>query len=371
MPPSSRKGWVWTWDRWIPIWNFVHSLPGHWLDAWQFQADLTSKGASCSDLREHRQSWRRPGCPNAGEKRRRCLPSLWKNIQQCWKCLVLTARCHHQVMVCGERVGWREEARRVIIYTTDQVPVTAKPPPADFVISCQTSRFVFPELPQRGRREARRSDFAERWSVPPQHHRLLRLEHCAGGLASWNKQTRAIGLHKTLCRTTPAWATSTTWQRSTVWTWCGRWPGSTWTSTRGSHRSSSTSSSPTTTTSHGTHPDDLYQRGRPDIFRLKQCRGIGNSFEFQTRQHVNRHSMSRWERCTRRSRQASRLRTTRRLPSLFITPAIATAERLKRKGHIEPFFMLYTLNLELCPRRRCRNIPLGTPVTFTVHVTLK
>jgi protocadherin alpha len=27
-----------------------------------------------------------------------------------------------QVMVCGERVGWREEARRVIIYTTDQVP---------------------------------------------------------------------------------------------------------------------------------------------------------------------------------------------------------------------------------------------------------
>ena len=26
-----------------------------------------------------------------------------------------------QVMVCGERVGWREEARRVIIYTTDQV----------------------------------------------------------------------------------------------------------------------------------------------------------------------------------------------------------------------------------------------------------
>ena len=127
MPPSSRKGWVWTWDRWIPIWNFVHSLPGHWLDAWQFQADLTSKGAFCSDLREHRQSWRRPGCPNAGEKRRRCLPSLWKKIQQCWKCLVLTSRCHHQVMVCGERVGWREEARRVIIYTTDQVPVTAKP----------------------------------------------------------------------------------------------------------------------------------------------------------------------------------------------------------------------------------------------------
>ena len=43
------------------------------------------------------------------------------------KLLVLTSRCHHQVMVCGERVGWREEARRVIIYTTDQVPVTAKP----------------------------------------------------------------------------------------------------------------------------------------------------------------------------------------------------------------------------------------------------
>ena len=150
------------------------------------------------------------------------------------------------------------------------------------VISCQTSRFVFPELPQRGRREARRSDFAERWSVPPQHHRLLRLEHCAGGFASWNKQTWAIGLYKTLCRTTPAWATSTTWQRSTVWTWSGRWPGSTSTSTRGSHRSSSTSSSPTTTTSHGTHPDDLYQRGRPDLFRLEQCRGIGNSFDFHT-----------------------------------------------------------------------------------------
>ena len=33
--------------------------------------------------------------------------------------------------------------------------------------------------------------------------------------------------------------------------------------------------------------DDLYQRGRPDIFRLKQCCGIGNSFDFQTRQHVN------------------------------------------------------------------------------------
>ena len=26
-----------------------------------------------------------------------------------------------KVMVCGDRVGWREEARRVIIYTTDQV----------------------------------------------------------------------------------------------------------------------------------------------------------------------------------------------------------------------------------------------------------
>ena len=78
MPPSSRKGYVWTWDRWIPKWNFDHSLPGHWLDAWQFQADLISTGASCSDLREHRQSWRRPGCPHAGEKRRRCLPSLWK-----------------------------------------------------------------------------------------------------------------------------------------------------------------------------------------------------------------------------------------------------------------------------------------------------
>ena len=28
--------------------------------------------------------------------------------------------------------------------------------------------------------------------------------------------------------------------------------------------------------------DDLYQRGRPDIFRLEQCRGIGNSFDFHT-----------------------------------------------------------------------------------------
>ena len=26
-----------------------------------------------------------------------------------------------QVMVCEEIVGWREDARRVIIYTTDQV----------------------------------------------------------------------------------------------------------------------------------------------------------------------------------------------------------------------------------------------------------
>ena len=49
-----------------------------------------------------------------------------KKIQQRWKCLVVTSRCHHQVMVCGERVGWREEARRVIIYTTDQVPGIAK-----------------------------------------------------------------------------------------------------------------------------------------------------------------------------------------------------------------------------------------------------
>ena len=26
-----------------------------------------------------------------------------------------------QVMVCGEKIGWREGARRVIIYTSDQV----------------------------------------------------------------------------------------------------------------------------------------------------------------------------------------------------------------------------------------------------------
>ena len=50
--------------------------------------------------------------------------------------------------------------------------------------------------------------------------------------------------------------------------------------------------------------------------------------------------MIRWERCTRRSRQASRLRTTRRLPFLFITQATATAERLKRNGHIEPLSKL-------------------------------
>ena len=30
----------------------------------------------------------------------------------------------YQVMVCGDRIGWRKEARRVIIYTTDQVKLS-------------------------------------------------------------------------------------------------------------------------------------------------------------------------------------------------------------------------------------------------------
>ena len=29
-----------------------------------------------------------------------------------------------QVMVCGQKIGWREGARRVIIYTSDQVSET-------------------------------------------------------------------------------------------------------------------------------------------------------------------------------------------------------------------------------------------------------
>ena len=35
--------------------------------------------------------------------------------------LLATAVSPAQVMVCGERIGWRKEARRVIIYTSDQV----------------------------------------------------------------------------------------------------------------------------------------------------------------------------------------------------------------------------------------------------------
>ena len=31
---------------------------------------------------------------------------------------------HYQVMVCGDRIGWRKEARRVIIFTTDQVKLS-------------------------------------------------------------------------------------------------------------------------------------------------------------------------------------------------------------------------------------------------------
>ena len=26
-----------------------------------------------------------------------------------------------QVMVCGDKIGWRQESRRVVVYTTDQV----------------------------------------------------------------------------------------------------------------------------------------------------------------------------------------------------------------------------------------------------------
>ena len=35
--------------------------------------------------------------------------------------LARTDDSEDQVMVCGEKIGWREEARRVIVYTTDQV----------------------------------------------------------------------------------------------------------------------------------------------------------------------------------------------------------------------------------------------------------
>ena len=28
-----------------------------------------------------------------------------------------------QVMVCGNKIGWRQESRRVVVYTTDQVNI--------------------------------------------------------------------------------------------------------------------------------------------------------------------------------------------------------------------------------------------------------
>ena len=63
--------------------------------------------------------------------------------------LARTDASEDQVMVCGEKIGWREEARRVIVYTTDQVSnleTDSVPPPSYFLPIVSTA----PTLPQTG-----------------------------------------------------------------------------------------------------------------------------------------------------------------------------------------------------------------------------
>ena len=118
-------------------------------------------------------------------------------------------------------------------------------------------KFCLSELPQRRWWEAGWTHFAKWRSMPPQHHWILWLEHRPGILnhnvrcesTSWliifaqtnisQKCWRSLAFLTTQFdnfRITPASVTSTTLPKSTVWTLCGRWRGSTSTSTGGSLR---------------------------------------------------------------------------------------------------------------------------------------
>ena len=172
-----------------------------------------------------------------------------------------------------------------------------------FVPSC-IKLFCLPELPQRRWWEAGWTHFAKWRSMPPQHHWILWLEHRPGILnhnvgcesTSWliifaqtnisQKCWRPLAFLTTQFdnfRITPASVTSTTLPKSTVWTLCGRWRGSTSTSTGGSLRWS---------------PPVLLDRYPPiPAMSLSWCWFL--SFFFSP-------LLTRWGRCTRRLQQASR-----------------------------------------------------------------
>ena len=172
-----------------------------------------------------------------------------------------------------------------------------------FVPSC-IKLFCLPELPQRRWWEAGWTHFAKWRSMPPQHHWILWLEHRPGILnhnvrcesTSWliifaqtdisQKCWRSLAFLTTQFdnfRITPASVTSTTLPKSTVWTLCGRWRGSTSTSTGGSLRWS---------------PPVLLDRYPPiPAMSLSWCWFL--SFFFSP-------LLTRWGRCTRRLQQASR-----------------------------------------------------------------
>ena len=42
------------------------------------------------------------------------------------KCVNIFITFLFQVMVCGNKIGWRQESRRVVVYTTDQVNINDK-----------------------------------------------------------------------------------------------------------------------------------------------------------------------------------------------------------------------------------------------------
>ena len=79
-------------------------------------------GSGSAYLWEHRQSRGWSGCSDAGKWEKKSDGRCKNNARHIG---TFESDCRKaeisQVMVCGDRVGWREEARRVIIYTTDQV----------------------------------------------------------------------------------------------------------------------------------------------------------------------------------------------------------------------------------------------------------
>ena len=78
-------------------------------------------GSGSAYLWEHRQSRGWSGCSDAGKWEKKSDGRCKNNARHIGTFESDCRKCVSQVMVCGDRVGWREEARRVIIYTTDQV----------------------------------------------------------------------------------------------------------------------------------------------------------------------------------------------------------------------------------------------------------